>query len=427
MANPQKQVVIIGAGFGGLSAAKALAKAPVEITLIDKQNHHLFQPLLYQVATAALTPAEIAVPIRAVLRDQKNVVVVMDSVSDVDHGAQDVLCDSGARHRYNALIIATGAQHSYFGRDDWAAHAPGLKTLEDAYQMREKLLFAFEQAELLVESDRELAKAYLSFVVIGAGPTGVELAGAMSELARSVASDFRKLDPSQIEVVLVEAGSRVLPGFSPRLSERALRDLNSLGVEVRLETRVTDIREGVVETDQGAIHAQSCIWAAGVQASPAAQWLDLEAGPAGHVVVDDTLRPPGFEAVYVIGDTAKFVPGEDGGGAALAGVAPVAKQMGAYVGKRIAAEARGAALSRGFRYKDVGAMATIGRNRAVADIFGLRVTGFVGWLLWGLAHVYFLIGFKNRLFVILQWLWAYVTWQRGVRLILRPRPETRLT
>lgn len=423
MADPRKHIVIIGAGFGGLSAAKELARAPVEITLIDAQNHHLFQPLLYQVATAALTPAEIAVPIRAVLRDQKNLAVVMDRVSNVDTDAMEVICESGARHRYDALIIATGAQHSYFGNDAWAAHAPGLKTLQDAYQMREKLLFAFEQAELLLGRDPDKVKALQSFVVIGAGPTGVELAGAISELARSVASDFRKLDPAQTQVVLVEAGARVLPGFAPRLSERALRDLTSLGVEVRLETRVTDIRAGVVETDRGAIHADTCIWAAGVQASPAAEWLGVAAGPAGHVDVDETLRPTGFESIYVIGDTARFAPD----GHALPGVAPVAKQMGAYVGKRLACEARGAPLPQGFRYKDVGAMATIGRNRAVADIFGLKVTGFVGWILWGLAHVYFLIGFKNRLFVLLQWLWSYLTWQRGVRLILRPRPKAGVT
>jgi len=317
MADPRKHVVIIGAGFGGLSAAKELAKAPVDVTLIDKQNHHLFQPLLYQVATAALTPAEIAVPIRAVLRDQSNLRVVMDEVCDVETSVRQVICASGAQHQFDALIIATGAQHSYFGNEDWAAHAPGLKTLQDAYQMREKLLFAFEQAELLVKSDPDKARAYQSFVVIGAGPTGVELAGAVSELARSVASDFRALDPAQ--------------------------------------TRV---------------------------------------------------------------DTAKYAPNQH----ALPGVAPVAKQMGAYVGKRLAAEARGKVLRKGFRYNDVGSMATIGRNRAVADLFGLKVTGFIGWLLWGAAHVYFLIGFKNRLFVVLHWLWAYVTWQRGVRLIMHRNP-----
>ncbi len=418
MPDPRKHVVIIGAGFGGLSAAKQLANAAVDITLIDKQNHHLFQPLLYQVATAALTPAEIAVPIRAVLRDQSNLRVVMDEVRDIDPTARQVICASGARHRYDALIIATGAQHSYFGNDGWAAHAPGLKTLQDAYQMREKLLFAFEQAELLVTSDPEKAKAYQSFVVIGAGPTGVELAGAVSELARSVASDFRALDPSQTRVVLIEAGDRVLPGFAPKLSQRALRDLEGLGVEVRLNTRVTDVAAGEITTDGGTIRAENCIWAAGVQASPAAHWLGVEAGPSGHVPVDETLRPAGSASVYVIGDTAKYAPD----GQALPGVAPVAKQMGAYVGKRLAADARGEVLARGFRYKDVGSMATIGRNRAVADLFGLKVTGFFGWLLWGAAHVYFLIGFKNRLFVVLHWLWAYVTWQRGVRLIMHRDP-----
>ncbi len=414
MPHPLKHVVIVGAGFGGLSAAKALAKSPVEITLIDQQNHHLFQPLLYQVATASLTPAEIATPIRHVLRKQGNVRVVMDRVQGVDRAAKAVLCASGQRIGYDALILATGARHSYFGNDAWADHAPGLKTLQDALALREQVLNAFEKAELLAETDPEAAKAYQSFVVIGAGPTGVEMAGAIGELAASVMRDFRRIDPKDNRVILLEGGPRVLPSFAEKLSERAASDLGDLGVEVRVETMVTGISDAHVETSQGVIDARTCVWAAGVQASPAAGWLGLEAGRAGHVEVDETLRPNGFDDVYVVGDTARFAPE----GEALPGIAPVAKQMGIYVGRRLDAEARGKGFAKPFRYADAGALATIGRNRAVADIFGLKVTGFVGWLLWGVAHVYFLIGFKNRLFVVLQWLWAYVTWQRGVRLIM---------
>ncbi|WP_299190802.1 NAD(P)/FAD-dependent oxidoreductase [uncultured Litoreibacter sp.] len=423
MPHPLKHVVIVGAGFGGLSAAKALAKSPVQITLIDQQNHHLFQPLLYQVATASLTPAEIATPIRHVLRKQGNVRVVMDRVEGVDRAAKEVLCESGERVGYDALILATGAQHSYFGNDAWAEHAPGLKTLQDALALREQVLSAFEKAELLADSDPEAAKAYQSFVVIGAGPTGVEMAGAIGELAASVMRDFRRIDPADNRVILVEGGPRVLPSFAEKLSARAASDLSELGVEVRVETMVTGVSDTQVETNQGVIDARTCIWAAGVQASPAADWLGIETGRSGHVEVDKTLRPEGFDDVYVIGDTARFAPQGD----ALPGIAPVAKQMGIYVGKRLDAEARGKGFDKPFRYADAGALATIGRNRAVADIFGLKVTGFIGWLLWGAAHVYFLIGFKNRLFVVLQWLWAYVTWQRGVRLIMHRDQDGNVT
>ncbi|WP_298292617.1 NAD(P)/FAD-dependent oxidoreductase [uncultured Litoreibacter sp.] len=423
MPHPLKHVVIVGAGFGGLSAAKALAKSPVQITLIDQQNHHLFQPLLYQVATASLTPAEIATPIRHVLRKQGNVRVVMDRVEGVDRAAKEVLCESGERVGYDALILATGAQHSYFGNDAWAEHAPGLKTLQDALALREQVLSAFEKAELLADSDPEAAKAYQSFVVIGAGPTGVEMAGAIGELAASVMRDFRRIDPADNRVILVEGGPRVLPSFAEKLSARAASDLSELGVEVRVETMVTGVSDTQVETNQGVIDARTCIWAAGVQASPAADWLGIETGRSGHAEVDKTLRPEGFDDVYVIGDTARFAPQGD----ALPGIAPVAKQMGTYVGKRLDAEARGKGFDKPFRYADAGALATIGRNRAVADIFGLKVTGFIGWLLWGAAHVYFLIGFKNRLFVVLQWLWAYVTWQRGVRLIMHRDQDGNVT
>lgn len=405
------KVVIVGAGFGGLSAAQALAKAPVEITLIDQHNHHLFQPLLYQVATAALTPAEIAVPIRQVLRRQSNAHVVMDRVTGVDKTAKTVQTQYGQDVPYDVLVLATGATHSYFGNDGWADHAPGLKTLEDAARLRERILKAFEHAEILAKTDPEGARAYQSFVVIGAGPTGVEMAGAIAELASSVMRDFRSLDTAHNRVLLVEGGDRVLPSFAPSLSARAAADLESLGVELRLNTMVEDIQEGGIETNAGPITAHTVVWAAGVKASPAAKWLGFK---DGHVPVNARLQPEGADDIYVIGDTAR----REENGAPLPGIAPVAKQQGQYVGRRIGALCTGRAFEKPFKYADAGALATVGRNRAVADIFGLKLTGFIGWLLWGAAHVYFLIGFRNRLFVVLQWIWAYATWQRGVRLII---------
>ena len=414
MSQSRNNIVIVGAGFGGLSAAKALAKAPVTITLIDTQNHHLFQPLLYQVATAALTPAEIAVPIRQILRNQNNVTVVMDTVTRVDPDKQHVSTEHGQSFDYDTLILATGARHSYFGNDHWAGHAPGLKTLNDAAKLREKILTSFEQAEILAHTDLQAAKAYQTFVVVGAGPTGVEMAGAIAELSQSLMRDFRRLDPTDNQIILLEGGDRVLPSFAPKLSDRAQRDLATLGVDVRTQTMVTNISDTSVQTDQGLIATHTTVWAAGVQASPAAKWLGVTADRGGHVPVDDTLRPEGFRNIYVIGDTAKHIAK----GAPLPGIAPVAKQMGQYVGRRLAQQAKGQSPSKSFAYKDAGALATIGRNRAVADIFGLKVKGFLGWLLWGAAHVYFLIGYKNRLFVVLSWLWAYITWQRGVRLIM---------
>ncbi|WP_419912992.1 NAD(P)/FAD-dependent oxidoreductase [Hoeflea sp.] len=419
MSGAIKDVVIVGAGFGGLSAARELAKAPVNVTIIDQQNHHLFQPLLYQVATASLTPAEIAVPIRHVLRSQRNAQVIMDRVVGVDANAQIVMTESGKKVPYDFLVIATGARHSYFGKDQWADHAPGLKTLNDALALREKILTAFEKAEIVVDSDPESARRFQTFVVVGAGPTGVEMAGAIAELAQSVMRDFRKIDKGDNRIVLLEGGPRVLPSFAEDLSIRAARDLETLGVEVRTGTMVTDIVAGQVTTSEDTIAAETVIWAAGVQASPAGNWLSLPVTKSGHVEVDATLRPQGLENVYIIGDTARH----EADGTALPGIAPVAKQMGIYVGRRLAALVRGQTPSKGFRYADAGALATIGRNRAVADIYGMKVKGFAGWLLWGAAHVYFLIGFKNRLFVMLHWLWLYLTWQRGVRLIMHRDPE----
>lgn len=308
-----------------------------------------------------------------------------------------------------------GRGTAIFGNDAWAEDAPGLKTLDDALNLREKILTAFERAELAMGADPEIAKRLHAFVVIGAGPTGVETAGAIAELAQSMARDLRNIRAEDTKVLLLEGGPRVLPSFKDKLSCRAEADLQALGVEVRTNTMVTDIKYGRLQTSTGEVLAKTVVWAAGVQASPAARWLGLEAGRSGHVFVDTTLRAEGFENVYVIGDTADRMEGDG----PVPGIAPVAKQMGVYVGKRIAAEVRGAAFDKPFRYSDAGALATIVRNKALADIFGLRVTGFIGWILWGAAHVYFLIGIKNRLFVTLQRIWSCVTWQSGVRLIMQ--------
>ena len=407
------RVVIVGAGFAGLSAARALAGAPVDLTVIDRHNYHLFQPLLYQVATAALTPAEIAEPIRGVLRQQDNARVFMDEVTAIDTDARRVHTTRGASVPYDTLVLATGARHSYFGNDGWAAHAPGLKTIDDAFHLRQRILSAFEKAEM-AESAEDRA-ALLTFLIVGGGPTGVELAGAIAELARSVACDFRHIDATSARVVLVEAGPRVLSTFHPELSERARRDLEDLGVEVRTNGRVTEIAEGMAAIGDERIAAGTMIWAAGVQASPAARWLGIEAGRGGHLPVGPDLTVSGHPEIYAIGDTAAHVP--EGAERALPGVAPVAKQMGAHVGRRIARAAAGKPPGGPFRYRGRGAMATIGRNRAIAQMGRLRVRGFPGWMLWGLAHVYFLIGFRNRLAVLINWTWAYTTWQRGVRLI----------
>jgi NADH dehydrogenase len=407
------RVVIVGAGFAGLSAARALARAPVELTVIDRHNYHLFQPLLYQVATAALTPAEIAEPIRGVLRDQDNARVFMDEVTGIDTAARCVHTRGGARIPYDTLVLATGARHSYFGNEHWAAHAPGLKTIDDAFHLRQRILSAFEKAEMAEEPEDRAA--LLTFLIVGGGPTGVELAGAIAELARSVACDFHHVDPASARVVLVEAGERVLSSFHPDLSERARRDLEELGVEVRTGGRVTEIGDRAAVIGEERIAAGTMIWAAGVQASPAARWLGVEAGRGGQIPVGPDLTVPGHPEIYAIGDTAAHVP--EGAERPLPGVAPVAKQMGTHVGRRIARAAAGRAPGEPFRFRDRGTMATIGRNRGIVQMGRLRVRGFPGWVLWGLAHVYFLIGFRNRLAVLMNWTWAYATWQRGVRLI----------
>jgi NADH dehydrogenase len=337
----------------------------------------------------------------------------MDEVRDIDTEARCVRTTGGAHIPYDTLVLATGARHSYFGNEHWAAHAPGLKTIDDAFHLRQRILSAFEKAEMA--EDAEDRAALLTFLIVGGGPTGVELAGAIAELARSVACDFHHVDPASARVVLVEAGERVLSSFHPDLSERARRDLEELGVEVRTGGRVTEIGDRAAVIGEERIAAGTMIWAAGVQASPAARWLGVEAGRGGQIPVGPDLTVPGHPEIYAIGDTAAHVP--EGAERPLPGVAPVAKQMGTHVGRRIARAAAGRAPGEPFRFRDRGTMATIGRNRGIVQMGRLRVRGFPGWVLWGLAHVYFLIGFRNRLAVLMNWTWAYATWQRGVRLI----------
>jgi len=402
------RVVIVGAGFGGLAAAKRLAGHNVDVTLIDRRNHHVFQPLLYQVATAALSPADIAGPIRAILSNARNVRVVLDEVSAVEPACRIVHLTSGRVIHYDALILATGARHSYFGNDKWAANAPGLKTIEDALAIRRKVLLALEQAE--TEEDPERRQALLTFVVIGAGPTGVEMAGAIAELARrSVSRDFRSITPHCSRVLLVEAGDRVLPSFPPKLSAAAASSLRKLGVELRFGDPVSDVGAGYVAVGHELILAQTVVWAAGVQASPAADWLHVERDRNGRIIVGADLRVPRRGEVFAIGDTASLA-GPDR--RALPAVAPVAKQQGKYVadlilGRRV----------RLFAYHDYGNLATIGRNSAVIDWGRLQLSGFIAWLIWSCAHIWFLIGFRSRLTVSLGWLWNYLTYQRSARLI----------
>jgi len=423
-ADDRPRVVIVGAGFGGLSAAKALAHANVRVTLADRRNHHLFQPLLYQVATAGLSPAQIATPIRTILRKQKNAEVVLGTVDAIDTARREVHLD-GHRINYDYLIVATGARHSYFGRDDWEQYAPGLKSLEDATELRKRILLAFERAEL--EPDPAERQRQLTFIVIGAGPTGVEMAGAIAELARrALASDFRAIDPKSARVLLVEAGPRVLTSFPETLSAYTAKHLEHLGVELLANTKVIGVDEAGVTLSASAagdtkVPSNCVIWAAGVAASPAAKWLDTEADRAGRALVSADLTLPGRPEVFVIGDCAS-VSGK--GGKPLPGLAPVAKQQGEYVGWLIGRRLRGLG-EKPFRYQDYGALATVGRKIAIADFGSFQMRGFVGWLFWCLAHIYFLIGFRNRLSVAIDWAWSYLTFQRGSRLITGPIDEAR--
>jgi len=408
---PRPRVVIIGAGFGGLSAAKQLAGTPFDVTLVDQHNYHLFQPLLYQVATAALSPGDIASPIRSILRYKQNVSVVLAKVNGIDAARKEVLAE-GRRIPFDYLVVATGAEHAYFGHEAWAASAPGLKTIDDATYLRRRILLAFERAE--TEPDAAERRRLLNFVVVGGGPTGVEMAGAIAELAkRALAADFRAIDPRAARVILVEAAPRLLTPFDPSLSEAALASLKQLGVEVRLGAGVTDCDGAGVTIGSERIETRTIIWAAGVKASPVAEWLGAAHDTAGRVTVAPDLSVPGHPDIFAIGDVA-LAAGADG--KPLPGVAPVAKQQGQYVAKLLVARADGKSVPP-FRYRDYGMLAAIGRKRAVAHLGRIKLTGFVAWVLWSVAHIYYLIGFRNRLVVALNWLWNYLTFQRGTRLI----------
>jgi NADH dehydrogenase len=405
------RVVIVGAGFGGLEAAKRLAGQAVDVTVVDRRNHHLFQPLLYQVATAALSPADIAAPIRSILAGAPNVRVLLDSVVGVVPIANCVRLSRGLLLPYDWLVLATGARHSYFGRDDWAPFAPGIKSIEDATAVRRRVLLALERAE--TERNPKARDALLTFVVIGGGPTGVEMAGAIAELARqSVSRDFRSITPHCSKVILVEAGERVLPSFPAELSMRTRRSLEQLGVEVRCGEPVTEIGRHHVCVGDDKILTHTIVWAAGVEASPAAEWIGARSDRLGRVVVGDDLLVPGHHDIFAIGDTAAC---DDGRGGILPGVAPVAKQQGRHVADVILGR-----TAKHFRYRDYGNLATIGRRRAVADFGRVRLSGFPAWLVWCVAHVWFLVGFRSRLSVILHWAWNYFTYARSARLITGP-------
>jgi NADH dehydrogenase len=410
----EPHVVIVGGGFGGLTAAKALRKAKVRVTLVDRENHHLFQPLLYQVATASLSPGQIAVPIRGVLGRQKNTHVVLDEAREVDLAAKTLKLRGGDVLSWDYLIAATGAKTNYFGHDEWAKYAGGLKSLRDALRIREKVLLAFEEAE--DERDEKRRRGLLTFVVIGGGPTGVEMAGAISELARHVLSDdFKRITPSSIRVVLVEMADRVLTPFSPDLSEKAKKQLEELCVEVKTKVGVTEIDAlGVTLADGERIEAAAVVWATGVKPTSFAQLLGVPLHKSGRVLVDASCAVEGHKNVFAVGDMAFFLPA--GATMPLPGVAQVAIQQANHVVKSIKRDLEGKPRET-FAYFDKGSMATIGRSRAVLEAGKLKMSGFLAWLAWGLVHVLYLIGFHNRVLVMLTWIWSYVTYRRGARLI----------
>ena len=410
--NHRPRIVIVGAGFGGLFAARALARAPADIRVIDRRNYHLFQPLLYQVAAAGLPPSDIAWPIRSILSRQRNVSVLLDEVTDVDTERQRVvLCEQSIGYDY--LILATGAKHSYFGNEDWGAVAPGLKSIDDATFIRRKILMAFEKAEMTPDDAQR--EQLMRFVIVGAGPTGVELAGTLAELAHhTLAADFRRIDPRSANVILVEAGPRVLPAFDPSLSEYARKALGKLGVMVRLGSAVTACDSDGVMIGEERMSAATIIWAAGVVASPAGKWLEADKDDSGKVIVEPDLTVPGKPNIFVIGDAASVT---DDNGQSVPGIAPAAKQQGRYVARVIAARINGDARPAAFRYRHAGNLATIGRQSAVIEFPFLRLKGLLAWWLWGIAHIYFLVGVPSPFIVSFRWLWEYITYGRGARLI----------
>lgn len=405
------RIVIIGAGFGGLEAARALRKTNADITVIDRHNHHTFQPLLYQVATAVISPADIAWPVRSILRKQENAGVMLGAIKSIDTKARIVRADT-VELPYDYLVLATGVTHSYFGHDDWQNAAPGLKTLTDATKIRSRVLLSFERAELAKnEADR---KRLLTFVIVGGEPTGVEMAGAIAEIARqTLRFDFRNIDPRAARILLIEAGPRILPSFPEDLSAYAEKSLRKMGVEVMTSTMVTDVKRDHVMLGERKIESEAIVWAAGVKASAAAEWIGAEADRAGRIKVNADLSVPGHPEIFAVGDTATLA-------LPIPGIAPAAKQMGKYAGRLIAARIAGNATPLApFVYKHAGDLATIGSKSAVVKLNKLKLTGFIGWLFWSVAHIYFLIGIRNRLMVAMTWLWSYITYQRGARLITR--------
>ena len=410
--NELPKVVIVGAGFGGLFAAKGMARLAADITLIDRHNYHLFQPLLYQVATAGLAPSDIAWPIRSILHRQKNTSVLLDEVQDIDLATRQVVLHS-ERVAYDYLVLATGATHSYFGNEAWAESAPGLKSIDDATAIRTRLLLAFERAEMC--TDDSARERLMRFVIVGGGPTGVELAGTIAELAhRTLAADFRRIDPRSARVVLVEAGPRLLPSFEASISDYAKRALERLGVEVRVDSRVTHCDDHGVKIHDEVLPAATTLWAAGVKASPVGQWLGVETDSIGRIAVNPDLSVASQPNVFVIGDAASVT---DAGGRRVPGVAPAAKQQGRYIAKLIATRIAGDKPPPPFRYRNVGNLATIGRSSAVVEFPFMRLKGFIAWWIWGIAHIYFLIGLPSPVLVSFRWLWEYMTYSRGARLI----------
>ena len=412
-----KQVLIVGAGFAGLNAAKKLRNVPgIAVTLLDRENHHLFQPLLYQVAMAALSPADIAVPIRSLFAKVRNIRVLKAEARQVDVNARKVVTDCG-EFQYDYLMLACGSQHAYFGHEEWEQHAPGLKTLPQATEIRRRVLEAFEAAER--DTNVEARRRHLTFVVVGGGPTGVELAGAIGEMSRyTLARDFRSIDPRQTRVILIEAGPRILPSFDDKLAARAMRDLESLGVQVWTHSRVTNVGAGGVDVGNEHVAASTVLWAAGVRAADVGRTLSgATLDQVGRVRVNPDLTIPGHPEIFVLGDMARF---EESEGKPLPGVALVAMQEGIYAANVVRKETqRGAVAERTpFRYHDLGQMATIGRSRAIAEFGKLRLAGYFAWWFWLIVHIYRLSGFRNRLSVLVQWAWSYMTFGRGARLIV---------
>ena len=407
-----KTVIIIGAGFGGLSVAKRLAKEKnINVKIFDKNNHHLFQPLLYQVATAGLSPADIAIPIRSIFSKHKNVDVYLAEVKDIQKDKKTISTSIGD-FQYDYLVIAAGAEHSYFGHEEWEDFAPGLKTIPQATEIRRRVLLSFEKAES--SQDKEEQKKYLTFVIVGGGPTGVELAGALAEISyHTLSQDFRNIDPKKTRIILVESGKRVLASFSESSSRKAQKSLKKMGVEVITNSLVTQIEKDKVKIKDDVVHAGTVIWAAGVKPNKLSQNLELECDRVGRVVVKKDLTLPGYKDIFAIGDMVHFEYKDK----ALPGVAPVALQQGACVAKNIK-NALSSKEYKEFQYFDKGNMATIGRSKACVEAFGFKVTGFIAWLMWLFVHIYFLIGFRNKVFVILQWFTAYIFFSRGARLIV---------